>query len=380
MYELYHHGINGQKWGVRNGPPYPIQKTRPSTGKILKKQKKLPRNATYQNLDSWGKSPKTNILYITGKSGSGKSTVATNLKDKNTEVIHLDSYFDQGNVSNKDFDKYLNRIKSDYKRLKTPKGKIDINEWGKVAERFENSIDDYGRDAYKRGKKVIVEGVQLLDDTVRPDKSYFKDKPLVLINTNSLISIKRANERDDMKFDWSQINDSRAWNKDIKNVRKSNKLKHEDITMYDYIIEKPDLDEDLLMHFGIKGMKWRKRKKSKHNPNAMEDYKNAVNRKNYARKGATKAGLEAIKFAERYKRLNTNVNLTNKGYISSQHGGQAGARFGPGIYAARKRKEENDRKERGKNAMYGDSRYAPSEREAKRLTVVNKMKRKQRKG
>ena len=23
-YELYHHGIKGQKWGVRNGPPYPL--------------------------------------------------------------------------------------------------------------------------------------------------------------------------------------------------------------------------------------------------------------------------------------------------------------------------------------------------------------------
>lgn len=24
--ELHHHGIEGQKWGVRNGPPYPIEK------------------------------------------------------------------------------------------------------------------------------------------------------------------------------------------------------------------------------------------------------------------------------------------------------------------------------------------------------------------
>lgn len=26
-YELSHHGIGGQKWGVRNGPPYPLSKS-----------------------------------------------------------------------------------------------------------------------------------------------------------------------------------------------------------------------------------------------------------------------------------------------------------------------------------------------------------------
>lgn len=26
MNELYHHGVAGQKWGVRNGPPYPIKR------------------------------------------------------------------------------------------------------------------------------------------------------------------------------------------------------------------------------------------------------------------------------------------------------------------------------------------------------------------
>lgn len=24
--ELYHHGVDGQKWGVKNGPPYPIER------------------------------------------------------------------------------------------------------------------------------------------------------------------------------------------------------------------------------------------------------------------------------------------------------------------------------------------------------------------
>ena len=26
MNELYHHGIEGQKWGVKNGPPYPLDR------------------------------------------------------------------------------------------------------------------------------------------------------------------------------------------------------------------------------------------------------------------------------------------------------------------------------------------------------------------
>lgn len=26
-YKLFHHGIKGQKWGVRNGPPYPLAKS-----------------------------------------------------------------------------------------------------------------------------------------------------------------------------------------------------------------------------------------------------------------------------------------------------------------------------------------------------------------
>lgn len=35
MTEFNHHGIEGQKWGVRNGPPYPLDRVA-STGKALK--------------------------------------------------------------------------------------------------------------------------------------------------------------------------------------------------------------------------------------------------------------------------------------------------------------------------------------------------------
>lgn len=37
MNELYHHGIKGQKWGVKNGPPYPLSDDAHSDGEKSKK-------------------------------------------------------------------------------------------------------------------------------------------------------------------------------------------------------------------------------------------------------------------------------------------------------------------------------------------------------
>ena len=39
---LVHHGRMGQKWGVRNGPPYPLRLGGKSYGSIMKKKKKVP--------------------------------------------------------------------------------------------------------------------------------------------------------------------------------------------------------------------------------------------------------------------------------------------------------------------------------------------------
>lgn len=33
---LYHHGVKGQKWGVRNGPPYPINRGKPVIPKVFR--------------------------------------------------------------------------------------------------------------------------------------------------------------------------------------------------------------------------------------------------------------------------------------------------------------------------------------------------------
>ncbi len=34
--ELYHHGVKGQKWGVKNGPPYPIKRDTKPVEKLSK--------------------------------------------------------------------------------------------------------------------------------------------------------------------------------------------------------------------------------------------------------------------------------------------------------------------------------------------------------
>lgn len=31
--DIYHHGIEGMKWGVRNGPPYPLKQPRTDISK-----------------------------------------------------------------------------------------------------------------------------------------------------------------------------------------------------------------------------------------------------------------------------------------------------------------------------------------------------------
>ena len=48
--ELYHHGIKGQNWGIKNGPPYPLGSS-VSTGHRLLKKKKVNKNAVDKAYD-----------------------------------------------------------------------------------------------------------------------------------------------------------------------------------------------------------------------------------------------------------------------------------------------------------------------------------------
>ena len=116
-----------------------------------------------------------------------------------------------------DFNAFLKSKKFDIRDLQNKNNK---QKFGKSLERFENLIEEFGDRQYGN-KKVIVEGVQLLDDTVRPDKSYFKDKPVIVAQTNTLLSTLRANKRDGVKlYDIETLYIRKkyadAWNKSLK--------------------------------------------------------------------------------------------------------------------------------------------------------------------
>lgn len=222
---LEHHGIMGQKWGIRNGPPYPLdagdhsasekkagwkqsltkffKRDDPATSVLGLTDENDPgckriKESSYANLEKWGNDKNHNVLYMTGISGSGKSTAALYLaKKKNAEYINLDSYLammseeSRNELQNKAFNNYLDRNVKNWRNV-TKGDKLNY----KVVDQIANALDDFGAEQYGRGKKVIAEGIQVSDETLHEDRSYYSDKPVMLINTNAIASNYRGSVRD----------------------------------------------------------------------------------------------------------------------------------------------------------------------------------------
>lgn len=193
--ELYHSGKIGMKWGVRRGPPYPIGSKKKS------KAKKNLKNAKMANVKDWGSSADKNILYVTGFSGSGKSTVAKSFANSQTDIVHLDLYYEgepgqesEGLQEHRcaELDKFLAS-----KNVRSP-NEVPRREWKKerTLDKFEDAVQEFGRKQFSKKRKVIVEGVELADDSFKPDKKFFKDKPLVVLTTSAITSMRRAFARD----------------------------------------------------------------------------------------------------------------------------------------------------------------------------------------
>ncbi len=201
MNDLYlcHHGIKGQKWGVKNGPPYPIESGQSERYYTVENLK----GSRVSNLDKWGKDAEHNVLFIVGYSGSGKSTTALGLKKPGDSVIHLDNFI-EGNYDPKKRDpkfvSYLDRNIPDWKELSESaanKSKVKhfSKEYWKLVDEFVGAIHSFGIEEFKKGHRVITEGVQISDDWWG-DKTQLKEKPMIFLQTSAFKAMSRAYNRD----------------------------------------------------------------------------------------------------------------------------------------------------------------------------------------
>lgn len=232
--ELCHHGILGMKWGIRRFQPYPkgYRGDGKFTGKELTRDEKLSvkniRRAETANLDKFGKDRDHNTLYIAGYSGSGKSTMASGVARKNDKIIRLDFYSepirkDTAPLMDKEFNKFLESKGIDYKKVANSGKKGDpffnTSQYWKEVDRIREAIEEYSRDQYDKGNRVIAEGVQIQGDWLAGEKSYYKDKPTMIMRTPAVKSMRQAYMRDGI----TGINAAKKFVENAKYYKRVNK-------------------------------------------------------------------------------------------------------------------------------------------------------------
>lgn len=109
------------------------------------------------NLDSWGLDSDHNILYITGLSGSGKSTTANSFSTDTNVIFHLDDYADVEDV-----------------------------------DALFQALIQYAEDQWKEGVRIIVEGFQIVDLWLVPNYEYYVDKPMIILTTDAHTCFERS--------------------------------------------------------------------------------------------------------------------------------------------------------------------------------------------
>lgn len=164
------------KWGVRKDNTISSSATTYKTG----------------NLDKFGKDDH-NALFVTGLSGSGKSTFASDLAKKtNSEIINLDTYFEKKGVgNNKNFNQFLEDNGINKAVMFKDDGKLDY----RVSDKILPLIKQYK-------KKVIVEGVQIMDTTLSDNaRKVLKNEPVISLQTSKTIATNRVINRDNIAKD-----------------------------------------------------------------------------------------------------------------------------------------------------------------------------------
>lgn len=199
---LMHQGIKGMRWGIWNEET--ARRYLGGSKTITERTNEALASGQSQNLSKWGKDAKHNVLYVCGKSGSGKTTLAMNLKQKeHANHIGLDAYFekdfrkaDKRTLQDREFNDFLTRRGIDYERMAVDAVNRQNRDW-KLVDDFAAAIEPFAAEQYRKGRKVVVEGVALNDETLFADRDKsLKGKPVIVLNTPDDIARTRAAARD----------------------------------------------------------------------------------------------------------------------------------------------------------------------------------------
>lgn len=131
-------------------------------------------------MDKLGTDPEHSIIYITGLSGSGKTTYANAFASLNQKIVifHLDDY-----------------------------AYILGDDWNKIYD-FRFSLMDYAKWVYSQEGYIIVEGFQIANEWLKPIEEY-SDACVLIPRTSFLKCFIRTIKRDRIRL--SELPKSFVW-------------------------------------------------------------------------------------------------------------------------------------------------------------------------
>lgn len=165
----------------------------------------LESNDLVHNLDNWKKQKGNNILFVTGLSGSGKTTIAKEISEsRSADIISLDDFRNNSSRSSIDI---VVEFKKKYPNTK----KHFANKWNDnvLFEEWFPIFFDFVINYCKNKSKnlFVIEGIQIY--LMGYEQRYYKDKPVIVKRVTPQECVNRQEKRGSKK-----INNINRLNKD----------------------------------------------------------------------------------------------------------------------------------------------------------------------